>query len=115
MRPSRESLIVAALCLLDLISTIYLVKHHHAQEGNVVMEFYLQQGISAFIGAKCLLFVPALVIAEWYRRRNARLVIRTLRLVIVLYLAFYSSVVFKANRSEFLPTAAYAVTSPVSQ
>jgi Ca2+/H+ antiporter len=115
MRPSRESLIVAALCVLDLISTIYLVQNHQAQEGNVVMDFYLQQGIGAFVGAKCMLFVPALVIAEWYRRRNSRLVIRTLRLVIVLYLAFYSAYVFQANKTEILPTAAYAVTTPVVQ
>jgi hypothetical protein len=105
MRPSRETLIVAALCLMDLLSTLFLVHHRQASEGNFVMDYYLQQGTAAFVGAKCVLFVPALLIAEWYRRRNPRLVIKTLRLVIVLYVTFYSAIVFQANREVFLSSA----------
>jgi hypothetical protein len=41
MRPSRETLVVAALCFADLISTLLLVRHHQAGEGNFVMDFYL--------------------------------------------------------------------------
>jgi hypothetical protein len=105
MRPSRESLIVATLCLADLVSTILFVRNHGAAEGNAVMAFYLQHGLAAFVGAKCLLFVPALLIAEWYRRRNPRLVLGTLRLVIVLYVGFYSLGVAAMNREDALGTA----------
>ena len=98
MRVSKESWIVAALCAADLISTLFLIHHHGADEGNSLMSFYLQQGTWAFIAAKCLLFVPALMIAEWYRRRNPRLVAATLRSVIVMYVAFYAVGVFQVNR-----------------
>jgi hypothetical protein len=102
MRPSRESLIIAGLCIADLVSTIVLLQHHDASEGNVVMAFYLKYGWLAFVGVKCLLFVPALFIAEWYRRHNPRLVTGTLRLVIVLYVGLYSAGVFTLNRDARL-------------
>src|SRR5436305_9589738 len=90
MRVSKETWIVAALCAADLWSTLFLVRHQGAGEGNTLMGFYLQQGVWTFIAAKCLMFVPALLIAEWYRRRNPRLVSRTLQGVIVLYVIFYA-------------------------
>jgi hypothetical protein len=98
MGVSKESCIVAALCAADLISTLFLIHHQGADEGNMLMSFYLQQGTGAFIAAKCLLFVPALMIAEWYRRHNPRLVAATLRSVIVMYVAFYAVGVFQVNR-----------------
>src|SRR5262245_46980572 len=93
----RESLILAGLCLADLASTVVLVQVHGAGEANVVMGYYLQQGLPAFILAKFLLFVPSLLIAEWYRQRNPRLITHTLRLVIALYVCCYSAGVFAAN------------------
>jgi cell division protein FtsW (lipid II flippase) len=98
MRVSRETGIVGVLCALDLLSTLVLIQHHGADEGNTLMSFYLKQGTWAFIGAKCLLFVPALMIAEWYRRRNPRLVSVTLRAVIVTYVVFYAAGVVQGNR-----------------
>lgn len=98
MRVSRETWIVAALCAADLISTLFLVHHHGADEGNALMSYYLRQGTGAFIAAKCLMFVPALLIAEWYRRRNPQLVATTLRGVIVMYVAFYTVGVLHVNR-----------------
>jgi hypothetical protein len=106
MRPSRETLVVAALCFADLISTLLLVRHHQAGEGNFLMDFYLQQGMPMFVAAKCLLFVPALLMAEWYRRKNPRLIIQTLRLVIVLYAAFYAVGVVHANHHVLMPASA---------
>jgi len=98
MRVSRETWIVAVLCAADLISTLVLVQQHGADEGNPLLSFYLQHGTGAFIAAKCLMFIPALLIAEWYRRRNPRLISRTLRGVIVMYLLFYAVGVFQVNR-----------------
>jgi hypothetical protein len=62
------------------------------------MRFYLDHGLLPFIGAKCLLFIPALLLAEWYRHRNPRLIAGTLRVVIVLYVGLYSVGVFALNR-----------------
>src|SRR5262249_55469396 len=67
-------------------------------EGNTLMSFYLHLGTGAFVAAKCTLFVPALLIAEWYRRRNPRLVAGTLRTVIVMYVGLYALGVVQANR-----------------
>src|SRR5947209_3367570 len=97
MRVSRETGIVGALCAGDLLSTLVLIQQHGADEGNRLMSFYLQQGTGAFIAAKCLMFVPALVIAEWYRRRTPRLVSVTLRAVIVMYVFFYAVGVLQVN------------------
>ena len=95
---SRETGIVGALCAIDLLSTLALIQHQGADEGNGLMSFYLRQGTGAFIAAKCLLFVPALMIAEWYRRRNPRLVSLTLRTVIVMYVFLYAVGVLQMNR-----------------
>src|SRR5260370_15655588 len=98
MRMSRETGIVGALCAVDLLSTLVLIQHQGADEGNGLMSFYLRQGTGAFIAAKCLLFVPALLIAEWYRRRNPRLVSLALRTVIVMYVFLYAVGVLQMNR-----------------
>ena len=52
----------------------------------------------SFVAAKCLMFIPALLIAEWYRRRNPRLISATLRGVIVMYLVVYAVGVIHVNR-----------------
>src|SRR4051794_9149653 len=67
MRLSNESRILATLCLADLVSTVVLIKGCGAEEANHVLRFYLAYGVPASIGAKCFLFVPALLIAEHYR------------------------------------------------
>jgi hypothetical protein len=97
----RESKIVAGLCLADLASTVMFMRGQGATEGNMVMRFYLQYGLLAFIGAKCLLFLPALLIAEWYRHHNPRLVTGTLRLVILLYVGLYGVGVYTLNLNEW--------------
>jgi uncharacterized protein DUF5658 len=102
MRLCRESLILAGLCFADLVSTVFLVCHRGASEANVVMGYYLQHGLLVFVAAKCVLFIPSLFIAEWYRRRNAPLITHTLRIVIALYVGLYSVGVFAAN---YLPPA----------
>lgn len=99
MRVSKETWVVATVCAADLFSTLFLVQRHGADEGNALMSFYLRHGTGIFILVKCLLFVPALLIAEWYRRRNPRLVVTALRTVIALYLAFYAMGMFQANRA----------------
>jgi uncharacterized protein DUF5658 len=100
MRVSRETVIIAGLCCADLVSTLVFVRGYGAIEANVVMEYYLRRGLIIFTGAKCLFFVPALVMAEWCRLRNPRLITRTLRLVIGLYVGLYSVGVFALNRPQ---------------
>ena len=87
--PSRETIIIAAICLLDLLTTLYWVSQGQAKEGNPVMAYFLNVGPGAFVSAKVLTFAPALVVAEWYRTRRPEFVTRLLRWVIAAYLFLY--------------------------
>lgn len=80
---------ISAICMLDLATTLYWVSQGHAREGNPIMAFFLDQGPAPFIMAKIATFAPALVVAEWYRPRNPRLIRKLLRWVIAAYLFIY--------------------------
>jgi len=86
---SAEALAIAAICLLDLVTTLYWVSQGQAREGNPVLAYFLDMGAGPFVLAKLVTFVPALVAAEWYRPRNPALIIRVMRWVIALYLFLY--------------------------
>lgn len=89
MKVSRESFVIICICLLDLVATIWLVATHRAIEGNPVMSFYLDQGWLMLIGAKTLLIVFPIFIAEWGRRYRPAFVRRALRVAIVMYVGVY--------------------------
>ena len=82
---SQEAVCITWICLLDLGTTLYWVSQGQAREGNPLMAFFLDQGVVPFIVAKICTFVPALIMAEWYRPRNPRLIHKLLRWVIAGY------------------------------
>lgn len=86
---SPEALSVSAICMLDLLTTLYWVAMGQATEGNPVMAHFLHMGAVPFIIAKLCTFVPAVIAAEWYRSRNPALIQRLMRWVIVFYLFIY--------------------------
>ncbi len=86
---SAETLWLSAICMADLLTTLYWVAQGSAREGNPMMAYFLEMGPGAFIAAKIFTFAPALALAEWYRPRNPRLILRLLRWVIFGYLAGY--------------------------
>jgi hypothetical protein len=88
---SQETVCIAFICLLDLITTLMWVREGRAREGNPFMAYFLSLGIGPFIVAKVSTFVPALVAAEWYRPYNPTLVVRALRWAIIGYLFLYSA------------------------
>lgn len=90
-RVSAETLWITLICLLDLVTTLYWVTHGMAQEGNPVLAYFLDMGIAPFILAKVVTFVPAIVVAEWYRPHNPALITRAMRWVIAGYLVIYVS------------------------
>lgn len=75
--------------MLDLMTTLYWVAMGQAREGNPVMAYFLDLSHYSFIIAKIATFVPALVVAEWYRPRNPVLIKRVMRWVIIAYLSTY--------------------------
>jgi hypothetical protein len=84
-----ETTCLAAICLMDLATTLYWVALGHAREGNPVMASILNAGFTWFILAKVLGFAPALIAAEWYRPRNPALIDRVLRWVIGGYVVLW--------------------------
>jgi len=81
--------VVAAICLLDLVTTVVLLHRGEAVEGNPLMAYFVQFGLPAFCAAKLLFVVPPLLVAEWFRRYNEPLVRGTLRFVAVAYVVLY--------------------------
>ena len=89
MKLMRESWILMGICLLDLASTLTLVAGRSFAEGTPLMSFYLDMGVWAFVGAKLVLVVMPLVLAEYSRQFRPAFVKGMLRFAIVAYLATY--------------------------
>ncbi len=89
MSISRESWVLLALCLSDLMSTISLVHAHSASEGNPFMAYFLSLGLSAFILAKLFFSIGPISVAEYARRNHPRSVQVILRTAIATYLVAY--------------------------
>lgn len=105
---SRESALIIAICLADLISTIWLVHGQGAQEANPLMRHFLERGVIVFILAKAAFCLGPLALIEWARRHHPHFVRYSLRMGIALYLGFYGMVVWKINH----PPADERVYSP---
>jgi len=86
---SPEAFLLSLICLADLVTTLALISHGHAREGNPWMAGFLDRGAVPFIVAKLCMFVPAIVAAEWYRPRKPLLITSVMRVVIVAYLLVY--------------------------
>src|SRR5690349_18137079 len=100
MKIARESWVIAAIGMADLITTIIFIRHHNAQEANPLFKHIWDMGLPAFIIAKLICVTGPLMILEWARRRNPRFVSMALRCVIVGYLGLYGVGVFHLNGSQ---------------
>jgi hypothetical protein len=96
---SAEAVWLTVICLVDLLTTLWWVSQGQAGEGNPVLAYYLDKGHVPFILAKLFMFVPSLIIAEWYRPRNPVFIHRVLRWVVILYLTIYAVGVFGHYRN----------------
>jgi len=84
-----EALLLALICMLDLFSTIVLIKLGVAKEANPILAWYLGQGLGMFVAAKTFLSVlpiAGLEIVGWKYPSLAKL---GLRAGIVGYVATY--------------------------
>ena len=86
---SWESLAFAVICMGDMISTIYLVRHGMAMEANPWLASCYRLGEGCFIAAKMLSFVPALVVAAYFRERFPNFVALCLRCALGAYVLIY--------------------------
>jgi hypothetical protein len=107
MRIARESIVLAAICAADLVTTLWFVGKKGAMELNPLMRACLEQGVWCFVAAKAVSCMGPLALLEWARRRRPFFVRTMLRSAIALYIAFYGVVVWRANtptREESLST-----------
>ena len=84
-----DSLMLLAICVVDMLSTLYFVHAHMATESNPVMAYWLNISDGAFCAAKIISFLPLLFVAAYYRASRPKLVRVSLRSAIVLYLTIY--------------------------
>ena len=92
----RETWIMAALCMIDLVWTLWVIGAKLAVEANPVMLALLQHGVGWFIAFKCAYTFGPLILLEMVRRRHQDVVRRYLRFGIVLYAGSHAASLFYA-------------------
>lgn len=84
-----EAKLLGGLALLDMLSTLYLMRAGVVVEANPVLAAYASVSPLAFVVAKLLMTVPQLVLLECIARRYPLLVRRYGRLGIAAYALVY--------------------------
>lgn len=97
MTLTRESMVLIAICAIDLIVTLILLSSNAAAEGNPLMAFFLEYGVGTFIMMKITLTSVPVFIFEWCRQYRPRFVSRMIRITILMYLAIYASLFLVVN------------------
>ena len=99
MKVSRESMILAAICAADLVTTLWFVNVYGGAEANPLMRYYLERSTALFVVAKVILVCGPLAVLEWARRMT-QFVTGMLRTAIALYLCLYGTVVWRINSAN---------------
>lgn len=72
-RVSIACLLLVAVGLLDLFSTILLLELGLAEEANPIMRALIPYGWLAFSAVKCASLLAFVAVLTWYRARHPRL------------------------------------------
>lgn len=81
-----ETRALAALGLFDLLTSVYVIASHRADEANPLFSALLHRyGPWGFVAGKALLLAVPLAIAEYARAHRPRFVQTALRVGIVMY------------------------------
>lgn len=100
VRIAWESIILAAICAVDLASTMWLIANGFARESNPILAFYLNRGGAvSFAAVKLLLFLGPLFLLEIIRMQRPQFVRSLLRVGIVAYIAIYVLGSLAVNRT----------------
>lgn len=86
---SLESLTLAILCSLDMLTSAYLFQQNLAVEANPLLRPWADAGVGPFLAVKSLTFVPAIAYVEWLRRQRPAFTAGLLRWACGGYLAIY--------------------------
>lgn len=88
-KPTCESVILAEICMLDLIFTVFLIQMGFATESNPILRYYLEIGLGTFIAAKIFLSLGPIAALEVLRRYRPSFVKWMVRAAIVMYVFLY--------------------------
>ena len=97
MKIARETWILGAIGIADLISTIVFIRQHGAKEANPLFRHYWEMGLFNFVAAKAVMLFGPLLILEWARRSKPQLVRRSLQCAIAGYVLMYGVGVARLN------------------
>lgn len=97
IRVSVESLILVAICLADMLSTLYCVLNGYGSEQNPLMAACINHSPVTFVMVKMLSFVPFVIAIELYRRRNPGFARKACRYAIALYVVTFSVLTLGTN------------------
>lgn len=89
IRLMRESWILIAIGVSDLIVTLLCLADPGVREGNPLMRYYLDIGIGAFVAVKLLLLFMPLFVAEYSRQFRPAFVRFMMRFAIGAYVGTY--------------------------
>lgn len=89
VKVTNESIILAFICIADMLVTLYYVVSGLAIEANPVMAAAFDHSPQMFVIIKTLSFVPFIVAAELYYKHNPSFVKLISRAAIGVYLALY--------------------------
>ena len=92
-----ESLVLVAICLADMLATLWLVLHGMAVEQNPIMAACINCGPAVFVLVKTLSFVPFVIAVECYRRRNPGFARKACLCAIFLYLTVFAALTIGVN------------------
>ena len=98
-RVSTESLILVAICLVDMLLTLFFVLRGYAVEQNPLMAACLRHSPVVFVLVKLVSFVPFIIAVEFYRRQNASFARLACRSAIALYLVTFVALTLGTNLS----------------
>lgn len=96
-RVSTESLILIAICMADMISTLYFVLKGAAVEQNPLMAACINHSPGMFVMVKMVSFVPFVVVVELYRRKNPDFAKAVTRCAIALYVITFTVLTLHIN------------------
>lgn len=97
IRVSAESTMLVAICLMDMLSTLFFVLRGVATEQNPIMAACLNYSPGMFVLVKIASFVPFVIAVEIYRQKNAEFAKTICRLAIVLYISVFVALTLKTN------------------
>ncbi len=97
VKVSTESLVLVAICLIDMFSTLFFVLRGIGAEQNPIMAACINHSPVTFVLVKLASFVPFVVAVELYRRKDPNFARLACRCAIALYVVTFIVLTLQTN------------------